>query len=124
MHRSRIGIALIDHPEDSYRAAAEFWAAALGTVAVPQPDGPYASLARLPAVALELQRVGAGTPPRVHFDIETDDVRAEVERLVGLGAVVDEQRDDYVVMRDPGGLVFCVVPVWTEDFEEHASARD
>jgi len=124
VHRSRIGIALIDHPEDSYQEAAAFWAAALGVPAQPQHDGPYATLTRLPAVALELQQVGIGTPPRVHFDIETDDVSAEVARLIGLGASEVEKRDDYVVLQDPGGLVFCVVPVWTEDFEEHASARD
>jgi len=124
MHRSRIAIALIDHPEDSYAAAEAFWSAALDTSAEPEPDGPYASLTRLPAVALELQRVGAGTPPRVHFDIETDDVAAEVARLVGLGAGVVEERDDYVVMEDPGGLVFCVVPVWTDDFAAYASVRD
>jgi hypothetical protein len=27
------------------------------------------------------------------------------------------------VMRDPGELVFCVVPVWTPDFDEYAARR-
>jgi hypothetical protein len=123
MHRSRIGIALIDHPEETYERAAAFWAAAVGGTVQDQDDGPYASLSTLPSVALELQRTGSGTRPRVHFDIETDDVPAEVGRLVELGAGVVEERDDYTVLTDPGGMVFCVVPVWTPDFDAHATAR-
>jgi hypothetical protein len=124
MHRSRIGLALIDHPTESYAQAARFWADALGTDVTAQDDGPYASLTVLPSVALELQETGSGTPPRVHFDIETDDVRAEVARLVGLGAGVVEERDGYTVMADPGGMVFCVVDVYTDDFERHARTHD
>jgi hypothetical protein len=56
----------------------------------------------------------------VHLDIETDDVPAETERLVALGATVVEERKSYRIMGDPGGLVFCVVPVQTDDFDEHA----
>lgn len=123
MHRSRIGVALIDHPNSTYQAAAAFWQAVLGVNAQPQDDGPYASLTRLDGVALELQRTGDGTPPRVHLDIETDDVPAEVARLVGLGASVEDDRGEYTVMRDPGGMVFCVVEVWTPDFESHARSH-
>ncbi len=64
-------------------------------------------------MSLESQRIGAGTPARVHLDIETDDVAAEVARVVGLGATVLEERDGYTILEDPGGLVFCVVPVQT-----------
>lgn len=123
MHRSRIGVALIDHPASTYDAAAAFWQGALGVTAQDQPDGPYASLSRLDAVALELQRTGEGTAPRVHLDIETDDVPAEVARLVALGAHVDEDRGDYSIMRDPGGMTFCVVAVWTDDFDRHARSH-
>ena len=75
-------------------------------------------------VAFELQRTGAGTPPRIHLDLETDDVAAEVARLEQLGASVTERADGWVVMADPGGMVFCVVPVWTDraDFERHATS--
>lgn len=38
---------------------------------------------------------------------------AEVERLTSLGATVAEDRGSFTIMRDPGGLVFCVVPVQT-----------
>lgn len=124
MHRSRIGIFLIDHPPASEPVATAFWSSVIGG----SPDGhtvtddePYASIGLLGAgLRLETQRVGAGTVPRVHLDIETDDVEAETTRLVELGANVFEVRDGYRIMTDPGGLVFCVVPVQTATFDEHA----
>ena len=58
----------------------------------------------------------------MHLDIETDDVEAEVQRVLELGAIVHERRSGYVILRDPGGLVFCVVPVQDEAaFAEHAT---
>ncbi len=127
MHRSRIGVALIDHPSESYDAGAAFWAGATGTSRAPDAtvpdDDPYESLDPLPGgVKLELQRTGEGTPPRVHLDVETDDVEAEVARLVALGATVTTEHDGWAVLADPGGLPFCVVPVQTgEGFEAHAT---
>ena len=128
MHRSRVAVVLIDHPEESYADAAGFWAAATGSQRSapggPSEDGPYESLNRLAGgVLLELQRTGSGTPPRVHLDIETDDVGAEVARLTGLGATIAEQPEGFTVLHDPGGMVFCVVPVQTDraSFDEHAT---
>jgi predicted enzyme related to lactoylglutathione lyase len=126
MHRSRVGVVLIDHPETSYDAAAAFWSAATGSqreLVSPPADHPYAELDPLPGgVELSMQRTGAGTPPRVHLDIETDDVDAEVARVLALGARLVERRDGYAILHDPGGLVFCVVPVQTgADFAEHAT---
>ncbi|WP_109473269.1 VOC family protein [Ornithinimicrobium cavernae] len=126
MHRSRIGVVLIDHPPESYDAAAAFWAGARGSERGPDgppAENPYESLDRLPGgVMLELQRLGPGTPPRVHLDLETDDVPAEVARVVALGARVVEEHESYTVLADPGGVPFCVVPVQrAEDFERHAT---
>jgi len=59
--------------------------------------------------------------PRVHLDIETDDVEAEVARLEGLGAVRARKMNGYWIMRDPAGLVFCVVPPQTPDFPGDAT---
>lgn len=127
MHRSRVGVVLIDHPEPSYDDAATFWAAAHGTQRDgdgPPADNPYEPLDPLPGgVLLELQRTGAGTPARVHLDIETDDVPAEIARVVALGATVVTQHEGYAVLSDPGGLLFCVVPVQSgAEFEKHATA--
>lgn len=53
-------------------------------------------------------------PPRLHLDLYAADAAAEVERLVGLGAIVvpwdaPHPEVDYVVMEDPEGNRFCVV---------------
>jgi hypothetical protein len=125
MHRSRIGIVLIDHPADRYEASLAFWAHAAGRQPVSEEGAPYHSLGPLGPVNLEVQRTGVGTPQRIHLDIETDDVPAEVARLRGLGARPVDERSGYTIMADPGGLVFCVVPVQTGDaFREHARLWD
>jgi hypothetical protein len=111
MHRSRIGVVLIDHAATTYNRATAFWGAAAGVTPEPLPGEPYSSLGHLGDVELSTQRVDDESPPRVHLDVETDDVEAEVHRLEELGAMVTERRDDYAIMADPGGLVFCVVPV-------------
>ena len=112
MHRSRIGVVLIDHPGESYDASLTFWAGVQGVR--PARQHPYASVGEIGTLSLEVQRLEDGKP-RVHLDIESDDVPAEVARLQALGAAVVEDRDGYVVMTDPGGVVFCVVRVQTGD---------
>ena len=121
MHRSRIGIVLVDHPASSYDAAGAFWAGATGSTLEPE-DETYSSVTALPGgMKLEAQRLGDQSAARIHLDIETDDVPAEVARVVALGATVVQEREGYVVLNDPGGLVFCVVPVQTgDDFDRHA----
>jgi hypothetical protein len=77
------------------------------------------------SVELASQRTGDGTPARVHLDIETDDVPAEVRRVVGLGATVLEDRGEHAILADPSGLVFCVVPVQAPaEFERDATTWD
>lgn len=126
MHRSRIGVVLIDHPAMSYEAAATFWAGATGhDRSEPKPgnEPPYESLSDLAGgVHMVMQELGGQTAARVHLDIETDDVEAETARLLDLGALLVEQRDGYAILADPGGVPFCVVPVQTgAAFEEHAT---
>jgi hypothetical protein len=119
MHRSRIGIVLVDHDSRRYDESLAFWAGVQGVR--PVIDGPYASVGEVGTLNFEVQRTGDGTPPRFHLDIETDNIRAEVARLEGLGASVVEDRDRYVIMKDPGGVIFCVVGIQTGDrFTEDA----
>jgi hypothetical protein len=118
MHRSRIGIVLVDHPGEHHDEALAFWAGVQGVP--PAPDGPYAGVGQIGSLNLEVQRLEEGRP-RIHLDIESDDISAEVSRLEALGASVVEQRDGYVIMADPGGVVFCVVGIQTGDrFERDA----
>jgi len=67
-----------------------------------------------------LQR-GMDDAQRLHLDIETDDVEAEVRRLEALGAQVKQRIRRHVVMRAPGGHTFCVVPVARSDFDGSAT---
>ena len=46
---------------------------------------------------------------RVHIDIETDDIPAEVKRLESLGATVVAQVKEWTVMQAPSGQRFCVI---------------
>ncbi|GEP34118.1 hypothetical protein NSZ01_18860 [Nocardioides szechwanensis] len=125
MRRSHIGVVLIDHPASSFDDAVTFWAGVQGVTPKPeQDDDQYVAIGSAGGLGLDVQRLDSGTP-RVHLDIETDDVAAEVARVVDLGARFLEQRDGYTILTDPGGLVFCVVPVQNADlFDAHATTRD
>jgi predicted enzyme related to lactoylglutathione lyase len=121
-HRSRLTAVMIDVPRASYEETVAFWGHAIGHLPVVEADDPdYASLGdATPGLELVVQAVGDITA-RVHLDIETDDVEAEVRRLTGLGATVLERIATWVVMRDPAGTIFCVVRVeHPEAFEVEA----
>lgn len=111
MHRSRLTAALVDVPEELYHDVVRFWSGTLGEEAEIDEDDPaYASLGQpVPGLQFMVQQVDA--PARIHLDIETDDVDAEVDRLQDLGAERVEKIESWWVMRDPAGLLFCVVRV-------------
>jgi len=121
MHRSRLCALLIDCNTDDIEAAARFWGAALGRDIDrdhPGTRGNYVMLATLPEEPIvQLQRVEHES--RVHLDIETDDIPAEVARLEKLGASVVKKLERWVVMQAPSGQRFCVVrvqrPLWPKD---------
>jgi Glyoxalase-like domain len=123
MHRSRLAVLLIDLPPELHDAGRDFWAAATGHPVEPDPiDDHWSSLGTFAdGFHLEVQRTGAGTLPRWHVDVETDDVPAEVVRLEALGARRVEDMGGFWQMKDPSGLVFCVVGVQTEEFDRYAT---
>ena len=59
-------------------------------------------------------------PSRVHLDIETDDIDAEVLRLEKLGAKRVRAVHTWWIMEAPTGQRFCVVPASSPDFETRA----
>jgi hypothetical protein len=124
MHRSRLTCALFDVDDRSFEAEAGFWAGALGgaRAAVDPSDPDYVQLEGLfSGLQIMVQRLRGDDEPRVHLDIETDDVEAEVRRLEQLGATRVEPIETWWVMRDPAGLLFCVVQVQSPaEFEAHA----
>ena len=109
----------MDHPAASYDKATRFWAGVTGSGAEPSAET-YTSVGVLQDLHLETQRLGAGEP-RIHVDIEADDVAAEIARVIALGATLLERHDEYAILSDPGGLLFCVVPIQTgAEFDRHA----
>jgi len=73
-------------------------------------------------VSVQIQRVEHES--RVHLDIETDDIPAEVARLEKLGAAVDKRLQRWVVMRAPTGHRFCIVRVQRPGFPNGATLWD
>jgi len=122
VHKSRLAGLSIDCNTDDLSAAAEFWSKALG---VPPrqggvaPDENYVPL-DMPAdePSVEVQRVDHAS--RVHLDIESDDIEAEVKRLEALGARKVASIKDWCVMEAPTGQRFCIVPVQSSTFEQKA----
>lgn len=108
MHRSRLAGFIIDCRTPDLDAAARFWGAALG-LGILGDDGPkYVRLdAAAHALSIEVQQVEHES--RVHLDIETDNVEAEVLRLEQLGAARQHQGARWWVMQAPTGQRFCVV---------------
>lgn len=123
MHKSRLAGFIIDCNTEDLEQAAQFWSAALGYTlrplaeeASPQyremltgPDGPH----------IEVQQVEHES--RVHLDIESDDIEAEVQRLEALGARRLHQGPRWWVMEAPTGQRFCVVRPQRSGFAELAN---
>lgn len=111
MHRSRVYALLIDAPKAEAARAAEFWSAALGVSTRSDPAEPQfvALHEALPGLVTAVQAVD--DTPRFHLDIETDDVPAETERLMALGATEVAQWLECRILRAPGGHLLCVLPV-------------
>jgi predicted enzyme related to lactoylglutathione lyase len=122
MHRSQLAGFIIDCEGGDLDAAANFWGQALGYEAKPL-SGPdeddYRQLDTGPdGIHIEVQRVDH--PSRVHLDIETDDIEAEVQRLEALGAKRLKQIKTWWVMEAPTGQRFCVVRIQRKDFADTA----
>ena len=126
MHHSRLCALLIDCRTADIDEAAQFWAAALGRAVDPTHPGTrgnYSMLVTPPDEPIvQIQRVEHAS--RVHLDIETDDIEAEVARLQRLGAQVAERLPRWVVMQAPSGQRFCVVRVQRPGFPKNANRWD
>ncbi len=126
MHHSRLCAILIDCKTSDVDEAAAFWAEALGRPvdpSHPSSHGNYRMLKTPPDEPIvEIQRVDHES--RVHIDIETDDIPAEVRRLEKLGAKVVNELKRWVVMLAPTGQRFCVVRVQRPGFPKNANRWD
>lgn len=124
MHRSRLSTFVIDCQDADVDAAVKFWGAALGReIKTPEPDYPtYRTLLmRDDEPVVYIQKVSH--PSRVHLDIETDDIDAEVARLEKLGAKRVEQVRTWWVMEAPTGHRFCVVKPQRQPLDQLPSSN-
>ena len=121
MHRSQIGGVIIDCKVDDLDAAADFWSAALGMKRTDTATSPnYIQLEREPnGLDIVVQKVAHDS--RVHLDIETDDIEAEVVRLEKLGATRVRKVDTWWVLEAPTGQRFCVVRAGRAHFARDAN---
>ena len=123
MHRSRLNGILIDCNTGDIQAAARFWAEALGRPVDADHPGTRGDYVMLETpedqISVQIQRVDHES--RVHIDIETDDIPAEVARLEKLGAMVDTRKERWVVMRAPSGQRFCIVRAQRPGFPKGAT---
>jgi hypothetical protein len=111
-----------DHPA----ALARFWAEVIDGYAIrPYDDEEIARLAALgftpetdptvmvdgpgPTLCFQIMPGERHARNRVHIDVSVTDRRAEIARLVGLGASVAREADGYTVLRDPEGNNFCLI---------------
>ena len=108
MHKSRLAGFIIDCRTPDLEGAAKFWSQALGLrVEREQGDQKYVNFERTNGLHIEVQKVEHES--RVHLDIETDDIEAEVLRLEALGAKRVTKIRTWWVMEAPSGQRFCVV---------------
>jgi predicted enzyme related to lactoylglutathione lyase len=114
---------IVDCQTDDLDGAAKFWAAALG-LTVRRLDDPdeqnYVDLPD-PRHGLHIAVQSVNHPSRVHLDIETDDIEAEVARLEKLGARRVAKIKRWWVLEAPTGQRFCVVLATSPQFEQKAS---
>ena len=100
--------------------AVSFWSAALGYRQREEDWDPEFMMLVDPAgrgfpLSLQLAEAAPHEPVRLHLDLYTDHQERHVERLVALGATRAEDWSypdaaDFVVLRDPDGNEFCVIP--------------
>jgi predicted enzyme related to lactoylglutathione lyase len=98
-------------------ALARFWAELLGLAVRPR-EGRFVALQRPPADAPELVFQPVPEPKqgkvRIHLDVNVPDLSAAARRVRELGgsdvSEIQEDGDTWLVMRDPEGNEFCLIP--------------
>lgn len=128
MHRSRVCQFVIDVSD--LDKGVEFWGAALDAAEeeISLPSRHVYRRIILPDSEIRILLQKTGDPKiskeRMHIDVETDDVEAEIARLEELGATRwDHQQErgfSFWVLRDPWDNEFCVLQ---QEFPELLAQR-
>ncbi|MGH8050226.1 MAG: VOC family protein [Arenimonas sp.] len=123
MHKSKLCGFIIDCQTDDVNSAANFWGGALGMAVKKLPEEEGEKYVRLldPTEHLHIEVQKVSHESRVHLDIETDNIEAEVARLEKLGAKRIKQIHTWWVMEAPTGQRFCVVRQSSKNFDQQAT---
>jgi predicted enzyme related to lactoylglutathione lyase len=123
MHRSRLAGFIIDCKTDDLEQAARFWAAALGYELRPKSEetSPLYRCMQTEELGLHVEVQTVQHDSRVHLDIESDDIEAEVKRLEALGAKRIDKVHTWCVMEAPTGQRFCIVRPQNKNFAATAN---
>jgi hypothetical protein len=106
--------AFIDRPRDAFGPACDFWTAVTDT-RLSEPRGEHDEFVTLLPTSdgadgcVKVQAVGPG-PGGAHIDFCVDDVPEFAAAAVRLGADVVADLGSLVVLRSPGGQLFCADP--------------
>jgi len=123
-HRSRMVQVCIDSPAAAHDAEVAFWRDLLGARWVPSRGPEFAGKWHDDAgspVQLLFQRLDEDDGPvRAHLDLGTDDLPAEVRRLLAIGAADGAPGRGWHVLHDPLGTPFCA----TVNSPEQTRRRD
>jgi len=112
-HRSRLVQICIDSPAGSHDQEVAFWRSALSWRWAASESDEFAGKlfpASGSSAQLLFQRLDeedAGRAVRGHIDLGTDDIEADAQRLVQLGATPVGPGRGWIVLHDPTGLAFC-----------------
>ncbi len=102
--------AFVDVPADGFEVGADFWRAVTGS-RVSELRGEHSEFATLyPPNGdpyLRVQRVG-NPDARIHLDLHVDSKQEARRRAEDVGATLVADRG-WLIMRSPGGFVFCLV---------------
>jgi len=101
----------LDFPVSQVAAGTAFWVSVTGGALSDRRGDRHQFVTVLPSdgdAYLRVQTVPSG-PPGTHLDLHSGDQWALARRAEQLGATVVSHQDDLVVLRSPGGYVFCAV---------------
>jgi hypothetical protein len=111
-HRSRVSRFCLDVPRKRYAAEVAFFQRLLGGewLQVAEPETALRPADTWP-LDVRLQPAEVSAEVTSHLHITTDDLEAEVDRLVSLGAMPRATRAGKTILEAPGGTALCVVEV-------------
>ena len=105
--------AFIDRPLDRFEESSAFWTAVTGTV-LSAPRGEQGEFVTLlpqqPGADAYLKLQGVGGDGGAHLDLAVDNYEVFRAEAVASGATVVDDHGSWVVLRSPGGQLFCAMP--------------